>query len=202
MYILGFVWFVLSLVKKYYLRQVFFTRLFTSLEYTAQRSRTTGTAYQPNIHFFNAIIPSNLILSHSFPLNFSFSVLALCLDSCCSTLRRHPELPHHSEHVRGAHLVHHAHHDGDHQRHHGLHVWLHDGPHSTDSVESKEDLGRLHRRWIGNRCDEPRSCILHVSGLKKSSNTINFHSNKNKNGIFQVPYFVCPIVYSGELNRI
>ena len=63
MYILGFVWFVLSLVKKYYLRQVFFP------------------------------LSSGLYSTH-----FD-SVLPICVDPCRSTLRRHPELPHHPEHV-------------------------------------------------------------------------------------------------------
>ena len=142
MYILGFVWFVLSLVKKYYLRQVTFTfplSLSQAILYYRDNQMST--------HFA--------------------SVLPLCVDPCCSSMRRHPKLPHHPEHVWGPHMVHHAHHDGDHQRHHGLHVRLHDGSDPSDPAESKEDVGRLHWRRVGHSCYESWPRTLHVSGSWK-----------------------------------
>ena len=63
-------------------------------------------------------------------------VLPVRLDPRGPAVCGHSELPDHPEHVRGPHLVHHAHHDGHHQRRHGLHVRLHHGQDAAHSAQS------------------------------------------------------------------
>lgn len=66
--------------------------------------------------------------------------------------------------ISGSHLVYHASHDGDHQRHYGLHVRLLHGPHSPHQDQPQEDLGGVHRGRHQHGVHVPGTGLCHVSG--------------------------------------
>lgn len=77
---------------------------------------------------------------------FVICLCVVCVDPCYTAYRCYTIVSHHPELIRGSHLVHRARLHDCHQRRVRLLVWFLLRSNTTHQIESKEDVGRFHRR--------------------------------------------------------
>ena len=124
----GFVWFVLSLVKKYYLRQfsLFAWTHVALLCVVTQSYLIIQNMFQVRNRGRDLILHNSgeVGLKQGVLIEFAFDVLSEALNNNFVFNQINNIVI-----LSGPYLVHHAPYDGDYQRHHGIHVRLLHGPH-------------------------------------------------------------------------
>ena len=130
-YIGGFVWFVVSLRKGYYMRQF---SLF-AWTHVALLIIVTQSYLIIQVKIFSFFV--NIFTIYCFSsLRWPIMIILICFEI--------------SEPIWGIDLVYFANYDDNNQRRNGLHVWIFPWKDSTDKTKSKENMGRIPWRRSKN----------------------------------------------------